>query len=303
VMRMRLPLMVAAVAVLACGCAGCSRHGEIDPKLEKAVLDGDWDEVLALAEAAHERDPESVVASWLMVEAHRRLGEPHLAWEAFARLRDQQQMGSQRLFPLESWARGFLDAHPRESVGWELLSSALWWREDYEEASKAAAQAISAAPTDPVAYLVAARAQHRAGKLDEAVAHYSKAIEYDSGLARAYVGRGKVFFDKRELDLALEDFTKAIKLNPQYAEAYNGRGMAYYSKADHTRAIADYDQAIKLNPRLAEAWFNRGKAYTAAGRLEKALESYRQFIRLAPEVGLDDQVREAQQELDELGAR
>jgi tetratricopeptide (TPR) repeat protein len=53
---------------------------------------------------------------------------------------------------------------------------------------------------------------------------------------------------------ALEAFTKAIELNPKYAEAYNNRVIAYLKLGNYQQAIRDYDKAIKLDPKNAMAY-------------------------------------------------
>ena len=53
---------------------------------------------------------------------------------------------------------------------------------------------------------------------------------------------------------ALEAFTKAIELNPKYAEAYNNRGIAHLKLGNYQQAIRDYDKAIKLDPKNAMAY-------------------------------------------------
>ena len=180
------------------------------------------------------------------------------------------------------------------------MSSALWWQERYDEADEAAQQAIKVAPNDPVSYLVAARAAHGAGRLEEATRYYDRAIECRSDMARAYYGRGTVRFDQQDRDGAIEDFDRALSLNADYAQAYNARGKAHQAKGDNDRAIADYDRALEVNPRLAEAWFNMAKAYDAEGRQQKAIQAYRKFLEMGADVGLDRLVAEAERELDEF---
>ncbi len=282
--------------------AGCSRGYSIDAKLEQAVLEQDWDEVVRWSRAEEERGPRAVVPVWLTIEAHRRLGRPELAADALGYLREQQTRGVENLVPLDEWARALLRGHEDAAVAWELLSSALWWQERYDEAAEAAQRAIEVAPNDPVSYLVAARAAHGAGRLDEAIQYYDKAIECRSDMARAYYGRGTVRFDRQDSDGAIEDFDKAVSLNPDYAQAYSARGKVHQAKGHADRAIADYDKALELNPRLAEAWFNKARAYEAEGRPQKAIEAYRKFLETGADVGLDRLVAEAEREVEELGA-
>jgi tetratricopeptide (TPR) repeat protein len=301
-MMRRLLIAVVGLAGVVLSGAGCSRGHRIDAKLEEAILQQDWEEVARWARAEQERDPRAVVPVWLTIEAHRRLGRPELAADALGHLREQQTLGVENLVPLEEWGRALVAGHEDAAVAWELLSSALWWQERYEEADEAAQEAIEVAPNDPVSYLVAARAAHGAGRLEEAIQYYDRAIECRSDMARAYYERGTVRFDEQDRDGAIGDFDRALSLNPDYAQAYNARGKAYQAKGDNDLAIADCDRALKANPPLAEAWFNKARAYEAEGRQQKAMQAYRKFLETGADVGLDKLVAEAERELDEFDA-
>ena len=54
---------------------------------------------------------------------------------------------------------------------------------------------------------------------------------------------------------AIEAYTKAIELDPKYAVAYYGRGLIYVVLGDYRQAIRDYDKAIELDPKDADGLF------------------------------------------------
>ena len=78
--------------------------------------------------------------------------------------------------------------------------------------------------------------------------------------AQEYYNRGNEHFNAGRYDDAITDYSKAIGLNPRYAEAYNNRGNALAKKGQDDAAITDWTKAIKLNPRYAEAYCHRGAA-------------------------------------------
>jgi tetratricopeptide (TPR) repeat protein len=59
---------------------------------------------------------------------------------------------------------------------------------------------------------------HKIGRLDLAIADFTKAIEINSDVADAYANRGKVRLDKRENKLAVVDFNKALEIKPALAD-------------------------------------------------------------------------------------
>lgn len=83
-------------------------------------------------------------------------------------------------------------------------------------------------------------AANKAGRLDEAIALYSKAIATKKDSADLYFVRGRAYKQRDQYDLALSDFSRAIELNPRYAEAYNHRGILFVGKGDRKRAAADF---------------------------------------------------------------
>ena len=73
-----------------------------------------------------------------------------------------------------------------------------------------------------------------------------------------------------KLQEAVAQFTRALALDPKFALAYNGRGFAFLRLKQYSAAVADFDQAIRLNPAYANAYQNRSAARRAMGDCEGA---------------------------------
>ena len=87
------------------------------------------------------------------------------------------------------------------------------------------------------------------GRLDEAVAAYTKAIGLDPGYTAAYYNRGQAYFALGRPRLAVEDHTRAIELSagdPQQSLAYAGRAMSYTLLSQDEEAQRDMAKAIEL---------------------------------------------------------
>ena len=121
------------------------------------------------------------------------------------------------------------------------------------------------------------------GDYELAIEDLNKAIELKPDDAGAYNNRGLAYGSKCEYELAIEDFDKAIELNPNYAQPYNNRGAAYVKKGDYELAIVDLNKAIELNPNSAESYNNRGHAYSDKGDYDRAIEDYDKAIELKPD--------------------
>ena len=63
---------------------------------------------------------------------------------------------------------------------------------------------------------------------------------------------------KRLYNDAIKHYTEAIELNPENASVYNNRGVAYRDKGDFDAASEDFNKAIELDPEYAGVYSNSG---------------------------------------------
>ncbi|MCY4410198.1 MAG: tetratricopeptide repeat protein, partial [Caldilineaceae bacterium] len=126
---------------------------------------------------------------------------------------------------------------------------------------------------------------HQLGEYHQAIDRFGRAIELDSGLARAYLYRGTAKDTLRDHQGAIADLDSAIKRNPQDAAAYNNRGNAKRSSGNQLGAIADYDLAIELNPQITEPYFNRGNTKSELGNYLGAIADFDKATELNPQDG------------------
>jgi tetratricopeptide (TPR) repeat protein len=122
-----------------------------------------------------------------------------------------------------------------------------------------------------------------AGRPDEAIQCFSRAIELKPDFLDAYYNRGLAFAKINRFAEAVRDFNKAIELKPAYANAYNSRAAVALNTGRYNEALADCDKAIALKPDYADAYVNRGNIYAVANRYAEALRDYDQAIALKPD--------------------
>ena len=124
------------------------------------------------------------------------------------------------------------------------------------------------------------------GEHDQAILHYTKAIEFEPRNAMAYNNRGSVYGAKGEHDRAILDVTKAIEIDPRYAFSYYNRGRAYGAKGEHDRAILDFTKAIEIDPRFASAYYNRGVSFHLKAHYNLAISEYTKAMEINPKYAL-----------------
>jgi Flp pilus assembly protein TadD len=162
----------------------------------------------------------------------------------------------------------------------------------------------------------AAYALSQAGKLEEAVAAWRRALELDPKDAKARNNLGVALLQVRRFDEAAREFRevlaaktnqpeaeanlaralagtgkadeaiphwrRAVELRPDFAEAWNDLAIVYVRLRRTDDAIAAWRQAVKTNPRFAPAWFNLGNALEAQGQIGAAVEAWRKGLEIEP---------------------
>ena len=103
-------------------------------------------------------------------------------------------------------------------------------------------------PNDPQAYNTRGSVYGQAGRYEQALADFDKAISLDAKYAQAYANRGLVHRQTRKLDLALADYNKALALDPAYAAALLGRGLVHRQRGQLILALNDFNKAIAIRP-------------------------------------------------------
>ena len=125
---------------------------------------------------------------------------------------------------------------------------------------------------------------------DQAITHFTKAIELIPVMSQAYAQRGFARLQKREFELAISDSTKAIELAPDDPVPVAveiplvNRGSAYANMGRYDQAITDFTKAIELDPTLAQAYVNLGAVYQKTGNVRQSAEAYEKAFKF----GLSD---------------
>jgi len=120
------------------------------------------------------------------------------------------------------------------------------------------------------------------GEVDEAIAHYHKALEINPNFAKAHNNLGYALFQKRQVDMAIEQYQKASEINPKYAEAHFNLGIALSQKGQVDEAMAQYQKALEINPNFVEAHNNLGWELLQRGQVDEALAQFQIVLEINP---------------------
>ncbi|WP_175995376.1 tetratricopeptide repeat protein [Burkholderia vietnamiensis] len=120
------------------------------------------------------------------------------------------------------------------------------------------------------------------GRLDDAIAHYRRAVALRPEYAEAHNNLGNALRDARDPTAAMASCARAIELRPDYALAYNNLGNALQDLGEHEAAAVSYAKAVAHQPQYADAYSNLGNALRAQEKFDEAADAYRRAIALQP---------------------
>jgi tetratricopeptide (TPR) repeat protein len=126
------------------------------------------------------------------------------------------------------------------------------------------------------------------GKVDEAIAHYQKALQIKPDYAEAHYNLGLALFQKGSVDEAIFHYHKALQITPDFAEAHNNLGNALLQKGNVDEAIAHYQRALQIKPDYAEAHYNLGLTLLQKGKVDEAIAHYQKALQIKPDFAETD---------------
>ncbi len=153
---------------------------------------------------------------------------------------------------------------------------------EFEEAMEHFSKAIEIRPDFAEVHTNLGNTLLQKGRLDEALAHYRRSLECNPDLAEAHNNLGNALQQKGRLDEATAQFEKAVELRPGYAEAHNNLGNALQKKGRLDDAMAHFETAITIDPNFALAHSNLGVLLGDVGRIEDAVTRFQRAIEIDP---------------------
>lgn len=124
--------------------------------------------------------------------------------------------------------------------------------------------------------------RHMAGRIDDAVLRYKRALILRPDHADGHNNLGVALAAQGRIDDAMERYRRAISLKPDSAAAHGNLGVALAAKGRFDDAVTHYVRALALRPGDAGMHYNLGIALVAQGRIEEAAAHYRRALVIQP---------------------
>ena len=120
------------------------------------------------------------------------------------------------------------------------------------------------------------------GMADDAIRHYTLAMEMDPNFSEYYNERANLHFRAGRYEEALSDYQMAGELSPPYFELYTNLGQCHRHLGRFADAAAAYTRALDLEPGQVLALLGRAQCREILGEAAGALEDYDEALAREP---------------------
>ncbi len=118
------------------------------------------------------------------------------------------------------------------------------------------------------------------GHYEQAIPHYSRAIEINAAFHKSYLGRGLSYYQLNKCEEAIDDFTIVLKKDSNNTIVRQSRALCFHKLNKPVEAISDFDKLIEMSPENTSLYNNRGGVYLSVGLYQMALKDFEKAIAL-----------------------
>jgi tetratricopeptide (TPR) repeat protein len=121
-----------------------------------------------------------------------------------------------------------------------------------------------------------------AGRFEDAVEFFARAVQDDPRNARALVNLGSSLARAGDVDGAIEHFRKALEADPERTSAHLSLGVLLADKEEFAAATAHLRTVVKADPLSVPASRRLAQVLLQVGQDDAALAEYRRLMTIAP---------------------
>jgi tetratricopeptide (TPR) repeat protein len=125
-------------------------------------------------------------------------------------------------------------------------------------------------------------ALHAEHRLDDAIAHYRRALTAEPDYAPGYSNLAVALREQNRIDEAVASYQQALKIQPEFATAHYNFANLLLERGEPAAAIDHFERAIRKEPASADVHSNLGIAFALTGRIDEASREFREAIDLDP---------------------
>lgn len=123
-----------------------------------------------------------------------------------------------------------------------------------------------------------------AGRQDQAISHYKRAIQLNDRYANGFNNLGLIYMDKDQTDLALDYFAEALRRDhPHPEQVYSNIATTYAQIENFDLAMEYFDKALAIKADYFEAFNNKAVALQNQGMLAEAVSAWKRSLDINPD--------------------
>ncbi len=122
----------------------------------------------------------------------------------------------------------------------------------------------------------------REGNLRGGIVHLTRAVELEPNSDEAHNNLGIALLKQGEIEEAITHFRKALQNNANDSRTHNNLGIALGRQHNLPEAIFHFQEALRLNPAYAEAHNNLADALRRQGKFKEAHHHFSEALRINP---------------------
>jgi tetratricopeptide (TPR) repeat protein len=153
----------------------------------------------------------------------------------------------------------------------------------FDEALTRYRRAIALQPDYAPAYNNMGTALRAKGNVDEAMAAYRRALSISPDYPDAHYNLGNALVDQNQLGEAVQHLTIALRALPGSPDAHNNLGLALAAEGKYLEAARQFEAAVSADPLAARPRANLGNALAELERWDEAIRHLEVAVGLARE--------------------
>jgi Flp pilus assembly protein TadD len=205
---------------------------------------------------------------------------------------------------IQRWSNSFtlfehtLAVAPRNVAIENLLGYALQRSGQLDEAAAHFEKALRMKPDEYMSLLNMSFNCFYQGRVPEAIEYVQAAIRSQADAPRAHDLLGMALAKQNRNEAAIDELRRAVELAPKDADIRNGLGTVLARMGRIPEAVEEFHEALRLDPSNATAHANLGSALLVAGKPQESIPEFEAALRFNPELkAAADGLQQAQAQL------
>jgi len=129
-------------------------------------------------------------------------------------------------------------------------------------------------------FLVKGNEEINKGDTEKALYYYSEALKLDSCFVDALNNAGTIHHKAHRLKEAIATYSKAIDCKPEYSQAWFNRANSYYESGEFYNALQDIAHLTKATPDSSLVYFLKGLVLVKLADYPKSVEAFEMASKL-----------------------